>query len=156
MSDPVTISALLTSLSFAAKFVKDSLEKIKDLAVRKKVEELLNAIIPLQSHIIALQEGNFTCIKEKQNLENKLREIEDWAKEVSGYKLKALVPCVFVYVKKSESDDARPAVYFCPKCFDIHHKKSMLRLTSQGHDWTYFNCLNCKSDIKIRTRLALE
>ena len=140
MTDPATISAFLTSLSFAAKFVKDSLEKIKDLAVRKEVEELLNAIIPLQSHIIALQEANFACIKEKQNLENKLREIEDWAKEAEGYELKKFPGRTYMYVKKPQSGDAGPVVYLCTKCFDIDHKKSILQPMGS---YTLI-CPNCK------------
>jgi hypothetical protein len=141
MTDPATISAFLTSLTFATKFVKASLEKIKDMAVREKVEELLNAIIPLQSHIIALQEANFACIKEKQNLENKLREVEKWAKELESYELNEPVSGTFVYIKKPESGHTGPVVYLCPKCFDADHKKSILQVDRGG----YHYCLNCKN-----------
>ena len=147
MVDLTSISAFLTGLSATIKFIKGSLEKIKDMAVREKVEELLNAIIPLQSHIIALQDGYFTCIKEKQNLEDKLREIEDWRKESGGYELKPLIPGVFAYVKKSERGDTGPVVYFCTKCFDIDHKKSILQLRSETQYGRWYKCHNCNSEI---------
>ena len=144
MVDFAGISAALSTLSVAIKFLKGSLEKIKDTAVREKVEELLNSIIPLQSEIIALQEANLSYVKEIQNLEKKLREVEDWAKEVESYELKQLSENTHVYVKKSESGRTEPVVYFCPNCFDINHKKSILQnSTKRGYILT---CLNCKSD----------
>ena len=147
MPDIITISAILKSLSVATKFLKGSLEQIKDIAVREKVEELLTAIIPLQSMILSLQAENSAYIKEIKNLENKLREIEDWAKEASGYELKELAPGVFVYVKKSESGDTRPIVYLCPKCFDIDHKKAVLQVNITG----FHMCPNCKNRFPPRS-----
>jgi len=143
MVDFGTISAALTSLSLATKFVKGSLEKIKDEAVREKVEELLNAIIPLQSEIIALQEANLSYIKEIQNLEKKLREVEDWDKEAASHELKELSRGIFVYVKKPESGRTRPDVYLCANCFDSNHKKSILQMAGRG----YYRCPSCKNDL---------
>jgi hypothetical protein len=150
MTDPATISAFLTSLSFAAKFVKGSLEKIKDLAVREEVEKLLNAIIPLQSEIITLQEAYISHIREIQNLEKKLREIEDWRKEVECYELKELAPGVRVYVKKSQRGDSGPELYFCPQCFNIDHKKSMLQGSHLIEGIIRYTCLNCENTFDNR------
>ncbi len=88
--DIATISAALSSLSITSKFIKDSIEKIKDNAVREKVEELLNAIIPLMSQIISLQTLNSASIKEKEALEQKLKNIENWNEEAARYELEEL------------------------------------------------------------------
>jgi len=143
MVDMVSISAFLSGLGVTIKFLQGSLEKIKDNAVREKVQELLNAIIPLQTMILSLQAENSAYIKEIQNLEEKLREIEDWKKESEGYELKEPAPGVRLYVKKSESGHAEPVMYFCPHCFDIHHKKSIIQFSSKGY---YYTCLNCKNN----------
>ena len=142
MVDITSISAVLASLNVATKFIKGSLEKIKDMAVREKVEELLNAIIPLQSMILSLQAENSTYIREIQNLEKNLREIEDWRKESEGYELKELATGVYLYVKKPESGHTGPVVYLCPNCFDVNHKKSIIQIASSG----FHRCLNCKNE----------
>jgi hypothetical protein len=141
MVDIASISAFLNTLGVAVKYVQGSLNKIKDIAVREKVEELLNSIIPLQSMILSLQVENATYIKEIQNLEKKLREIEDWTKEITAYELKEVTPGVHLYIKKSESSHTGPIVYLCPKCFDIDHKKSILQCNQMG----YYKCTNCKN-----------
>jgi len=145
MMDLTSITAVLSSLSIATKFLKGSLEKIKDMAVREKVEELLNAIIPLQSMILSLQAENSAYIREIQNLEKKLREVENWAKEVEGCELKEVAPGILVYVKKPESGHTEPIVYLCPNCFDVNHKKSILQVASTG----YHKCLNCKNGFEF-------
>jgi hypothetical protein len=145
MVDMASISAFLTSLGVAIKFLKGSLEKIKDIAVREKVEELINAIIPLQSIILSLQAENSAYIREIQNLEKKLREVENWAKEVESYELKEVAPGIHVYVKKSESGHTKPVVYLCPNCFDVNHKKSILQTSVRG----YHRCLNCKNELEF-------
>lgn len=117
MVDLSTISAALSSLDIASKFSKHSIEKIKDGAVRVKVEELLNAVIPLQTHIITLQTMNSASITEKENLEKKLKEIEDWNKEASRYELKELASGVYVFGIKITAKSSEPPHYLCTKCY---------------------------------------
>lgn len=148
MTDLASISAFLGSLSIATKFLKGSLEKIKDIAVREKVEELLNAIIPLQSMILSLQAANGDYIRKVHDLEDELREIKDWRKEEARYELKEIVPSAYVYMKKPESDDTGPVVYFCPKCFDIDHKKSILQGPHEFMKVISYSCLNCKNTFR--------
>jgi hypothetical protein len=142
MSDMQTISSFLSSLTVVSKFIRDSIEKIKDNAVREKVEELLNAIIPLQTHIITLQAMNSTSIKEKEALETKLREIEDWNKKAKGYTPYEITPRVIVYMKQSQGKESRPFMYFCPNCFDIHHKLSIVQLERESAAGASFFCPN--------------
>jgi len=149
MVDMSTISAALTSLNAASKFIKDSIEKIKDNAVREKVEELLNAIIPLQTHVITLQAMNSESIKEKEALEKKLKEIEDWSEESSRYELKELAPRVYVYTIKADSSYVGPIHNLCTNCFDIHHKKSIIQLLSETAGGIFYFCPNCKTELKV-------
>jgi hypothetical protein len=142
MPDMQTISAVLSSITVASKFIKGSIEKIKDNAVRKKVEELLNAIIPLQSHIITLQSMNSASIQKIDGLETKLREIEDWAKEEASHELDEIVPGVNLYIKKPTGEHSGPPVHFCPNCFNIHHKKSIIQLFRQGSAGKDYHCPN--------------
>ena len=121
--------------------------QIKDTAVREKLEELLNAIIPLQSHIITLQAFNSDIVKEKEALEKKLREIEDWGTESLNYELNELASGVFAYKYKSGSTLSGPAYYLCANCFNIKRQKSILQRTGQDGLGIYYKCGNCGSEI---------
>lgn len=146
MVDITAISATLASLNLASKFIKDSIEKIKDNAVREKVEELLNAIIPLQTHIISLQVVNSASIQEKEALEKKLREIEDWNKEAASYELKEIASGVYVYAIKPNSSVASPPHNLCAKCFQ-ERKKSILQRVKKSMVGVTYACHSCKSEI---------
>ena len=141
-----TISSALGSLGLTVNFVKNSIEKIKDAAVREKVEELLNTIIPLQSIILSLQSANSTLIKEKEALEHKLSEIEDWRQEASGYELKELVSGVYVYAKKKGVQTTEPIHYLCTKCYN-ERRKSILQRTRHDFDGMHYVCHSCSSEI---------
>lgn len=144
--DMSTISAALSSLNIVSKFIKDSIDKIKDDAIREKVEELLNAIIPLQSQIISLQALNSAGIQEKEVLEKKLRDIEDWRKEATRYELKELASGVYVYTIKETAKSSEPVHYLCAKCYN-ERKKSILQRTRQSLDGTHYVCHSCSSEI---------
>lgn len=144
--DMSTISTALASLNIASKFIKDSIEKIKDDAVREKVEELLNAIIPLQSQIISLQAMNSASIQEKEVLEKKLSDIEDWQKEATRYELKALASGVYVYTIKETAKSSEPVHYLCAKCYQ-ERKKSILQRISKTMMGVTYICHTCKSAI---------
>lgn len=141
-----TISAALPGLSLTTKFLKDSIGKIKDIAVREKVEELLNTIIPLQSFVISLQATNSSLIKEKETLEQKLREIEDWRQEASSYELTEIASGVYVYMKKKAVDSSEPVHYLCANCYN-DRKKSILQRTRQSHGGMHYICHFCSSEI---------
>lgn len=152
MTDIQTISAFLTSLNITSTFLKGYFEKIKDHAVREKLAELLDAIIPLQSHIITLQSMNSASVQKIDSLETKLREIEDWAKEEASHELDEIIPGVKLYVKKPKGEHSGPPVHFCPNCFNIHHKKSIIQLFRQsaaGKDYYCPNTAICQFEFRI-------
>jgi superfamily II helicase len=141
-----TISSVLGSFGLTVNFVKNSIDKIKDVAVREKVQELLNTIIPLQSIILSLQSTNSTLIQEKDALEQKLREIENWNQEASSYQLKELAPGVYVYVKKKGVQTTEPIYYICAKCYK-ERKIYILQRTKHDYAGIHYICHSCSSEI---------
>ena len=146
MIDLTTFSVTLSTINMASTFIKNGLNKIKDTAVREKVEELLNAIIPLQSHIIALQSINSTCTKEKEDLEKKLREVENWVSESSKYELNEFAPGVFAYKYKSVTNFPGPLHYLCANCFNTKHQISIIQRRKHLPDGIHYLCNNCSSN----------
>lgn len=143
--DMNTISAALASLSLTANFVKKSIEKIKDDAVREKVQELLDTIIPLQSFVISLQTTVSTVNKEKEALEQKLREIENWRQEASSYELTQIASGVYTYTKKKTIESSEPVHYLCAKCYN-DQRKSILQRVNKTMAGVKYICHTCKSE----------
>ncbi len=140
-----TFSATLSSIGLATDFVKSSIDKIKDNAVREKVQELLNAIIPLQFQIMSLQAVNSALTKEKEDLEEELSKIKDWRTEASRYELKEIASGVYAYMKKTEHS-TEPAHYLCTRCY-TEGKKSILQRTEKDFGGVHYLCFCCKSEI---------
>ena len=153
--DISTISAALSSLNVASKFIKGSIEKIKDEAVREKVEELLNAIIPLMSQIISLQTLNSASIKEKEALEKKLKDIEDWQKESIRYELKELASGVYVYGIKEAAKSSEPDHYLCAKCYN-ERKKAIIQRVLHSYDGMHYICHTCSSEIIDYSKVVIS
>ncbi len=158
MIDLSSIPTILSSLDIASKFVKGSINKIKDNAVREKVEELLNSIDLFHIQITSLYESNLALYKsslshivEKETLEKKLKELEDWTIEEASHELDEVTTGVKLYIKKSSGEIARPIEHFCPNCFNIHHKKSIIQFShtdSLAKAKRYF-CPNCPFKVDV-------
>jgi len=144
--DMNTISAALTSLGLTAKFIRTSIEKITDEAVREKVQELLDAIISLQSLIISHQAEFSALRQEKEAIEQKLREIENWREEASRYELTEIASGVYVYAKKKTVESSEPLHYLCAKCYN-ERKKSILQRTQHSGMGIHYICHSCSSEI---------
>ncbi|MBW2739782.1 MAG: hypothetical protein JRE64_13250 [Deltaproteobacteria bacterium] len=147
MIDMATVSATLSTIDVASRLIKKSIDKIKDAAVRDKIEELLNAIIPLQTHIINLQATTAELTKEKEKLETSLKNIEDWNTQAKLYQLHELAEGVFVYQYAPGSTHAGPSHYLCTNCFDVKRIKSILHRARQDGCGTYYKCNSCNSEV---------
>jgi hypothetical protein len=144
--DMAAISATLSSFGAVYGFVKDSTGKIKDSAVRKKVEDLLNSIIPLQTWIITLQEELSAALKGKEALQQKLRDLENWQQEAARYELKELASGVYVYALKEASRSSEPHHFLCAKCYN-EGRKSILQRTGQFPSGLCFRCQSCSAEV---------
>lgn len=150
MVDWSAISATFTSLNVASTFVKNYLEQIKDDAVRDKLTEILNTIVPLYAQVLALYDSNLTLINERNTLEARLREIDNFAQETKEYEPNEITNGVIVYTKKADEKPAGPPLHLCPNCLNVHKKKSIIQFDHEdfGHNKHYF-CPNCTFKFKI-------
>lgn len=154
--DIATISAALSSIDIASKFLKGHIEQIKDSAVRGKLQELLDSIIPLYSEVMSLQLSNGTYIQKIAELEKKLREIEDWKTETLKYQLKELASGVYAYEQKPESNSTEPRYYLCPNCFDTKQQKSIFQRVTQDGRGTHYACHGCGNKICDHSKPSSE
>lgn len=76
-------------------------------------------------------------------LENKLREVENWESQIKRYKLHSFITGALAYALQPGMDEGQPMHYLCTACVD---KKVKTTLQPNGR---HLNCPVCKTTISI-------
>jgi hypothetical protein len=97
-----------------------------DNAVTQKAIEANTAIINAQTLMLELQAKYQELLVQKDELEKRLIQIENWDAEAQKYALTEIVEGVFVYALKADQKDGAPAHWLCPDCYQ-NKKKSILQ-----------------------------
>jgi hypothetical protein len=119
-----------------------------DSAVREKAIESQAAVISLQTSMMTLQSQYQSLLREKDELEKRLVEIEDWKVEAAKYSLKELVPGALVYAPNSDAGDTAPEHWLCTRCYQ-ERKKSILQRTIMPRVYV---CPACQTTVTTRGR----
>lgn len=118
-----------------------------DAAVRQKAEESNFAIINAQNLMIELQSKHHELLGEKDQLEKRLVQMEDWKAQAANYDLTD-VGGIFVYASKSQEDSPTPSHWLCANCYDSS-RKSILQKTHVSHRGDQYNCFGCQTEFLI-------
>ena len=119
-----------------------------DSAVREKAIESQAAVISLQTSMMALQAQDQSLLREKNELEKRLVEVENWEDESAKYSLKEIAPHAFAYAPKPDANDAAPEHWLCTRCYQ-ERKKSILQQTLIPR---VYECPKCKTQVSARGR----
>lgn len=90
--------------------------------------EFFEKLSDLYVRATSLYESHSTLTREKDELEKKLMEYEQWAQTERQYELKQVAPGKFVRSYKKSDKNTDPMHWLCPNCWE-DKKKSIL----QGH-----------------------
>lgn len=119
-----------------------------DSAVTAKAIESQSAIISLQDAMLNLQSQHQSLLREKEVLEKRLIDAEDWNAEASKYSLKEIAPGVFVYVLNLNGDSPTPTHWLCSRCYQ-EKRKSILQKTGKSGGANIYLCLLCQNTLLI-------
>jgi len=110
--------------------------------------ELLNTLLPGIWHdFLAIQQEINIGLREKDELIQKLKTLEQWDAESKRYVLKEIGRGVFVYsLKETVDSGGEPPHNICPKCFQ-DKRKSILQAVATSQYGTRFKCFSCQSEI---------
>jgi hypothetical protein len=142
------ISAALTTIKVAKDLIKGISSLNADVAIKEKTVDLLGTIVDLQEHILSMQSKYGELLKSKSDLEEKLKQHEEWLITKSGYTLNEVATGVFVYCSKESKDATEPKHWLCANCFS-NEKKSILQLSKYDGSGQHYSCPGCKTDIYI-------
>jgi hypothetical protein len=118
-----------------------------DSTVTEKVIEMQSAITSLQSTLMSIQAENQDLLRQKNELEQRLTDAENWNAEAQRYSLTEITTGVFVYALKPEEAKSGPSHWLCVNCYQ-NKQKSILQSEGTGIDGTYYLCPRCKTTIR--------
>ncbi len=132
--------------------LKGALDILSGLIAARDLKKFSAQLIEMQEKIIAghmgistLQDQLLTVKDEKRDLEDKIREFENWRAEAERYELKDFGGQTFAYVVKEAMRNSEPVHYLCAACMQKREKSILQRITSGG----LFECHNCKSRVDL-------
>lgn len=113
------------------------------------------AVIKLQSQILAAQSGALEAKIREGEMAGRIRELEEqltqkeaWVAEKQRYRLVELPPSVFAYELIPQSANGDPQHYICQTCFQ-RGRKSILHATPAVNGIHHLKCYECGSDHRI-------
>ena len=112
----------------------------------KELSTLQTALISAQSATLELQQGYSSLLAEKQELEQKVTQLEAWGKEKEDYELREMTPGagVFAYAYAPKTETTQPFHWLCQKCYQ-EGKKGMLQ-TQHNVGAATLKCPVCRTD----------
>lgn len=142
------VALALTSLKTAHGIVKGLIDLDKNVAIQTKASELLSIIIETQQAMISIQSDYEILLKGKSDLEQTIKNFEDWEKQKSYYDLVKLSNSQFVRVPNKTHPSPEPQRYLCNNCFE-NKKESILQGNGESDDKLLLRCFHCNSKYDI-------
>lgn len=117
MIDMASLQAAAGSLKVASDIARAILDLRDETKIRAKVMELQRAIIDAQSSTLSAQTDALAQIGRVRELEQRIVELEDWAREKERYELYKVKEGVFTYALKETMSQGEPPHQICAKCY---------------------------------------
>ncbi|MFH1812625.1 MAG: hypothetical protein ABIF28_00490 [Pseudomonadota bacterium] len=143
MTDP--FSALLAAIPGLAKAGADIAAASDEAKRNAQLIEFQHVIIQLQSSIASIQIQNASLLREKEQLEKQLMQLENWAAERDRYTMVTVFETATVFSLKESMSNGEPPHYICPKCYQ--HGQKMILQPSNPKGWVHFTCPSCNFDV---------
>ena len=105
--------------------------------------EFFEKLSSLYVQAISLYESHSALAREKDELEKKLVEYQQWDRTASQYSLKALKSGAYVYTPNESNQSPNPMHWICPKCYG-DRKKSILQFLYDFDRGHHAYCPECK------------
>lgn len=157
--DFTTLTQIAGSLTNATSLVKTIIaardEAKRAAAVHELQSELADAYGKLLSITVSAAksaEEHQAVLREKRELEERLRAAETEKTDFERYALKQLSPGVLVYALRKDLETTEPFHYLCTHCRN-EGKKSILQRRWEGLE-LHYACLACKSTYDSGQRTA--
>jgi hypothetical protein len=146
MSDP--FSALLAAIPGLAKAGADIASASDEAKRNAQLIEFQKALINANALIASVQQQNASLLREKDDLEKRIIQLENWKTERDRYSMVTVFEAATVYSLKESVSNGEPPHYICPVCFQRGHK-TLLQPKKASTGFVHFYCpdQSCEFDI---------
>lgn len=145
-------------LKSAFGLVKEIQEMHVDYSVKEKTDELLSKLLDARGQQMNLQDLLISAKNRIIELDDLIKQKEDWAVEAAKYKLVKTEAGSFVYTAIEFADSDKNSPYFCPHCYSkkeislLHPSPSEI---AKGGYYLY-QCHNCSSNFKMNKTPSID
>jgi hypothetical protein len=140
------IASVFTSVKVAYDIAKGIGSLKSEVERNESISKILDILLSVQSDALQMQEKHHLLLREKDNLEKKLMELEKWSETEIQYELKEVARGFFVYAYKKPDNLGKPDHWICANCYK-DRKASILQLVSGSMIKKRYFCPNCKTDV---------
>ena len=146
------ITSLLTASKAAYDIAKGISSLKTDVERNERLSETLDVLISIKTNALSVLSICEKLQKEKDDLTQKIIELENWSKTEAKYELTPIAAEVFVYSYKQTNEEKKPMHWLCSKCF--HERKAhIIQLQSQSAAGKHYLCPNCNTKYEIHLDL---
>jgi hypothetical protein len=141
------IASLFTSIKVAYDIAKGINSLKSEVERNESISKILEILLSVQSDALLMQEKHLFLLRDKDNLEKKIMEIEKWSETETQYELKEVARGFFVYAYKKSDDSMKPIHWLCANCYK-DRKASIIQLISGNMMKKRYLCPNCETEIE--------
>ena len=146
MTDP--FSALLAAIPGLAKAGADIASASDEAKRNAQLIEFQKALINANALIASVQQQNASLLREKDDLEKQIMQLENWKAEKDRYTMVTVFEAATVYSLKESMSNGEPPHFICPVCYQRGHK-TLLQPKKAGTGFVHLYCPtpSCNFDI---------
>ena len=146
MTDP--FSALLAAIPGLAKAGADIASASDEAKRNAQLIEFQKALINANALIASVQQQNASLLREKDDLEKQIMQLENWKAEKDRYTMVTVFEAATVYSLKESMSNGEPPHFICPVCYHLVHK-TLLQPKKAGTGFVHLYCPtpSCNFDI---------
>ena len=111
-------TAILTMVSTASTLINTVADLTTDKKVREKTVAANNALIEIQSGLLAMQKESLELQQENEKLKRKIEQYNNWEETKRYYTLIKLHSGNFVYESNDLHPIKEPTRRICPNCYN--------------------------------------
>lgn len=142
------IGAGLGGLKAAMDIAKGLNASAGAVAINDAKIALQSAILEAQGGLLAAQETQTANLKQIDQLEARIVQMDAWEREKERYQLQEFPTGALVYVLKEGDAAGEPPHRICPACYQDGHK-SILQTTRRHQGGENVECPRCKTDLRL-------
>ena len=110
----IALFKLVPSIFSSAKAIAETADAVKRNAQLMDFQE---SLINLNSLIASVQQENSSLVREKGDLEDKLKRMETWEAEKQRYRLSPIYAGSLVFALQKSMSNNEPPHYLCTNCY---------------------------------------